>query len=338
MTGLQKTTAAAPNNLQRVDFDQEKFTELIRQKGKDVILEVALMCGCKSPAANAQSNCRNCGGSGWIFVNAKETRMVLQKINLVNDFAPWSEENRGFVNITCNADEEIAFYDKLTDKNGIATFQQVLFFKEAEDHTIFTYTTYPIKAIKYVGLFKGVGVPHQKLVENVDYTFERNIITLINEDLIQGTIENTNITIRYKHSPVFHIVEMKRETMETYEFNAGSEVLKHMPLSAIARRAHYIPNIENISGNRLLNNDYTESTCNENIFMPKKVYPKIRQEFSESTSTYTNIKLIGKQIMLFRNGVLDSQYVLSLTTGMITPTFPYQASEYIDIYIWGNAS
>ena len=336
MATIQKTTGSSP--LPRVDFDQKMFTDLIQQKGKEVIIEKAHICPCKSPSTNAQSNCQNCGGTGWIFVNPTTTRMVMQNINLVNDFAPWSEENRGFVNISFDACEELSYLDKITDVNGRAIFSQVLFFKEATDTTIFTYTTYPIKEIKYVGLFKGVSVPLQKLVLNVDYTFQNNVITLINQTLIQnGNVEDTNITVRYKHSPVFHLVEMKRETMETFEFINGSERLKHMPLSAIARRAHYIPNIENLTGNRLLNNNYTESMCN--IFVPNQMkYLPIHYVFTDTAATYTNIQLIGKLIMLFRNGVLDTQYTLDLLTGTITPTYSYQANEYIDIYIWGAAS
>lgn len=333
---VQKTTGSAPQNA-RTDFDKKGFSDLIQQKGKDVVIEKAIQCPCKSEAVNAQSNCKNCGGTGFIFVNPKEVRMVMQKINLVNDFAPWSEENRGFVNISYEACEELAWMDKITDKNGISIFNQVLFFKAAEDSSVFTYTTYPIKKALYVGLFKGVDEPIQKLVENVDFTIERNIVRLINDDLIQDTVQNTNITIRYKHSPVFHVVEMKRETMETFEFNDGKEVLKHMPLNAIARRAHYISNIENLSGNRLLNNNYPEKNCN--VYMPaKKIYLPISKTFTEETISFTDIHLINKMIIMFRNGQQDNQYTLDLSTGTVTPTNPYQENEYITIYILSEVS
>lgn len=263
MSGLQQTTGLAPQS-PRVDFERKAFDDLIAQKGKDVIIEKALRCPCKNPSSgNALSTCKNCGGCGWIFVNPYQTRMIMQKINLVNDFTPWSEENRGFVNISFNANEELTFMDKITDVNGIATFNQILFFKEAQDTTVFAYTAYPIKEIKYIGLFKADNQPLQRLVEGVDYTFTNNIIKLINSSLIDAQgVGNTSISVRYKHAPVFFLMEMKRETMETFEFNGGGEQLKHLPLSAIARRAHYILNTENLTGTRLLSNNYSD--CNVN--------------------------------------------------------------------------
>lgn len=261
MSGLQQTNGIAPPN--RVDFNKEDYDVLIEQKGRRVLVEKALLCPCKSPSVNQQSNCKNCGGTGYAFVNAHETRMIIQKINLVNDFAPWSEENRGFANISFNASEELTWMDKITALDGIVIFNEVLFFKQKASE-IFTYTVYPIKGIVYVGLWIDVDQQYQELTLGTDYTYENNVIKLINNSLVQGTVDNTNITIRYKHAPVFHLIEMKRETMETFEWKDG-EVLRHLPLSAVARRAHYIPNINNLSGDRLLNNDFVEKTnCNNN--------------------------------------------------------------------------
>jgi hypothetical protein len=259
---LQKTNGnVAPPN--RVDFHKQDFDDLIAQKGRNVLVEKAIQCPCKGEGTNQQSTCRNCGGTGYAWVNPYTTRMVTQKINLVNDFAPWSEENRGFVNLSYNADEELTYMDKITALDGEAIFNQVLFLKQ-KGNTVFAYTVYPIKEIKYLAVFIDDVTPYQRLIEGTDYTFQNNVITIINDDIIQDSVQTTNITIRYKHAPVFIFVESKRETMETFEYKDG-ERLYHMPLSAIARRAHYIPNIENIAGDRLLNNNFQETpNCNNN--------------------------------------------------------------------------
>ena len=66
------------------------------------------------------------------------------------------------------------------------------------------------------------------------------------------------ITIRYIHAPSYHVIEMKRETMQTYRFNTGTEVLQNMPLSGIGRRAQYILTAPNLQGDNLLDNSYPE--------------------------------------------------------------------------------
>lgn len=336
MATLQKTSGNAPTP--RVDFDKQAFDDIITQKGRNVVVTRALKCPCKSPVTNQLSNCRNCGGVGYVFINPEQTRMVVQKIDLVNDFTPWSEENRGHVSLSYNSCEDLTWMDKITIVDSEAIFNEVLFFKETQNSVVFAYTVYPIKKVKYLGLYIDNNTKLKKLVLNVDYTFENNIITLINQSLIQGgDVVNTSITIRYVHAPVFYIVEMKRESMDTFVLTEGSEKKVKLPLNAVARRAHYVLNTENINGTRLLDNNYTESMCN--IFVPNQMkYLPIHYVFTDTAATYTNIQLIGKLIMLFRNGVLDTQYTLDLLTGTITPTYSYQANEYIDIYIWGAAS
>lgn len=262
MSGIQKTNGnVAPPN--RVDFHKPDFDDLIAQKGRDVQIERALACPCKGTDTNQSSKCKNCGGTGFSWVNAYQTRMVSQKVNLVNDFAPWSEENRGFVSLSFNANEELTWMDKVTFLDGEAIFNQVIWLKES-GNTVYAYTTYPIKQIKYLGVFIDDDTKYKQLVEGTDFTYEDNVITIISDDVIQtDDVTQTNLTIRYKHAPVFYIVEMKREVMETFEYRDG-ERLYHMPVSAIARRAHYIADIENLTKNRLLDNSYPESNCNNN--------------------------------------------------------------------------
>ena len=84
---MKQTFITAPP---RADLHKREFDTLIHQKGRDVLLETALQCPCKSPSTNQQSDCKNCGGTGWIFVNPRETRMVLTAINAVTEFRPWS--------------------------------------------------------------------------------------------------------------------------------------------------------------------------------------------------------------------------------------------------------
>lgn len=246
----------------RADLIKADFDTLIHQKGGDVIIETALVCPCKSEKTNQQGNCKNCGGNGWIFINPTQSRMVVSAIDVVTQFRPWSEELVGTVNITAFKEDRLAEMDRVTILNGESIHNEVLFFKETEEEdVIFTYSTYNIKQILYIGLFKGISLPLQRLVEGIDYTIERNIIKILKTDGFPfPDIENNNITVRYIHAPQFHIVQMKRDTMETYVWNSG-EKLQHMPISAIGRRAHFQLGAQNLRGDRLIDNSYTEDKC-----------------------------------------------------------------------------
>lgn len=244
----------------RADLQKQDFDNLIYQKGRDVILEKALQCPCKSRSANQQSNCRNCGGTGWVFINPTKTRMVLTAIEAVTEFRAWSEELRGTVNITSFVEDELSQMDRITAVDGESIHNEVLFFDTAEGFN-FTYATYNIKEILYISMFRGVDTPLLRLKEGTDYTVENNTIKLLLSTLPFSEVEDNNITIRYKHAPQFHVIEMRRDTMQTFVWNNGKENLQHMPVSAMARRSHYQLSAENLSKTRLLDNSFEEKKC-----------------------------------------------------------------------------
>jgi hypothetical protein len=117
----------------RANFINTEFDINIWEHGYNVIHELGLQCPCKSKNTNQQSNCKNCGGSGWIFLNPTKTRMVLHSMNLNTKYQMWSQENAGTVSISCRSNETLGFMDRLTVLDGLAIFWEVLFLKEIFD-------------------------------------------------------------------------------------------------------------------------------------------------------------------------------------------------------------
>lgn len=250
----------------RADLIKQEFDVLIHQKGRDVLLETALICPCKSESTNQSSACKNCGGAGWVFINPRRTRMVLTAIDAVTEFRPWSEELRGTVNITARVEDFLSHMDKITVIEGESIHNEVLFIKQ-KGSVAFTYSTYNIKSILYIALFVGDNQLLKRLVLNEDYLITDNIIRFSEQFIQSNNIafsegSLSSITIRYKHAPQFHVIEMKRDTMQTFHQNVKQEMNQNMPISAIARRAHYQLTAQNLNGDRLLNNSY-KLTCNQ---------------------------------------------------------------------------
>lgn len=252
---LQQTILSQP----RVDFVKSDFDVLIDQKGRRVLFEKALQCPCKSKSTNQQSDCKNCGGTGWVFVDPKETRMVLSSVSVVNEFKDWSEESRGFVNITSKDEDEVGWMDRITLLDGKAYMSEVLHFKKV-DGMMFAFTAYPIKEMKYIATFDGSGQPLRPLRKDVDYTFQGQLIKLSEPFFLD---QDVSASVRYVHAPQFYILELKRETMQTFTYDDGTEKLKHMPISALGRRAHYVLDPANAYGVGLIRNYYKDqSDCN----------------------------------------------------------------------------
>lgn len=246
-------------NKSRADFVKSKFDTLIWEKGYDVILEKSLRCPCVSKNSNQQSNCKNCGGTSWIFVNPKKTKVVMHSINMTTKFQSWSELNVGTASVSALAEDETSYMDRITALDGIAIFGEALFLKN-NDNTYYFATIYDIKEITFLALFVNTSVVLKPLIYNIDFTYSGNKIILLKpDDYIDPllTEQDISITVRYKHAPQFHIIDIPRETMQTFVNIAGSgEEEVNLPVHAVARRSHYVLDRQNFDNTRILDNSH----------------------------------------------------------------------------------
>jgi hypothetical protein len=250
---LQQTYIDNSNANNRADFDKEAFDRLISEKGREVILRKALQCPCKSDTVNQLSTCKNCGGTGWIYVNPITTRMVLSGVDVSTKYAPWSEEARGTVAVTAMCEEELSYMDQITLVDGESVFSEVIVIKQAGSN-LFAYTTYDISELLFVGLFVSDKEPIVQL-DPAQYTIVDNIFRVVDSDIIKGS----SITLRYKHRPSFVIIEFKRETIQSFKLDK-SETLLNLPVSAFAKRLHYHVIARNLASDWLINNNFDISS------------------------------------------------------------------------------
>lgn len=248
-------------NTVQAQFNRNEFEKLIYEKGYNVIHEKCLICPCKSTSTNQLSNCKNCGGSGFLFINPRSSRMVITSISIENDFKPWSQEAAGTINITAAPEDELSIWDRITIVDGISIFtESVNFFIDILDNKLKGILSYSPKEISYIGLFINVNTPLKRLFPIVDYVVENYTIKL-NDSYLNDFNEDDpyNITIRYKHSPVYNILEMRKEMMISRIGVYSSEKEIYLPVSAMARRSHYIERLKGLGNiQNLLDNNYSD--------------------------------------------------------------------------------
>lgn len=253
-----ETTSLGPP---RADLDRSWYEDIILQKGRNVIHQKAILCPCKSKSTNAQSNCKNCGGIGWLFINPKETRMIITGLNIVSDVKGWSEESRGTINISCSDTEELSYMDKITLTDGESIHSETIHLRRSGTD-VFAFTAYPIKKILYAGLYINETTALTR-VERSDITIDKlhlnSTLIKLNPSLVDESNDDISLTLRYKHAPVYHVLEMRRETMQSFKFQFLNEQQQNFPLSAIGRRAHYMTDQITLGGDTLINNSYDES-------------------------------------------------------------------------------
>ena len=240
-----------------VDFEVNDFEAAIRDKGYDVIWHKAIQCPCKSIGNDHQSTCKNCGGSGWLFINPTKTRAIITSIDVERSYEMEGRRDLGKVMVTMSHEDKISHMDKIELVNSDSEHSEVFYpRRETVDQQLFAYTRYDIKSVQYVGLYEGDTVPLRRLTqENEDFTFIDNKIVLANRFTgVLSEYPRTSITIRYTHSPLYHIWEITHDARDSL-IETGNGIVK-LPVQGIGKRAHLILEAENFQGDRLFDNSF----------------------------------------------------------------------------------
>lgn len=254
----QPSTAGKP----QVYLVKSDFDALLAQKGYDVYHDHAIKCPCSSKNGGAsQSSCKNCGGSGWFYVNRTKTRIVLQSMNVNTQQKEWSQERLGTANITARAEDRLSFMDRLTLIDSESEHSQVLFLeKQPDTNKLYGNLRYNPIEIYSIFMYQGADVAHKLLEEGVDYTINRNQIKV---NVEYGSVQNPTISVRYKHNAEYTVIDLPRDVMtstikDTDNGNVEKDV--QFPISAIGRRSHYMPDRNDYYNDNLIDNSFdTES-------------------------------------------------------------------------------
>lgn len=306
------TRQQAPNlsGQPQVDFRKNDFDAAVEQKGYRVYHEQNINCPCGDDTNGNQplSSCQNCGGSGHVFINKTQTRMIITSMNVDTQHKEWSEERIGTASITARDVDRLSYMDRITLIDGQSEFSQILHPTIIEVNTfdkLVAFTFYDIEDIEAIFLFEGA-TNKLKLLENItDYTYQYNRIVLDDQ---YNSLINPTISVRYKHKPQFLVIDIPRDIMNSPVVNKTTGQIEELtfPIHAIARRAHYVLDQENYVGNRVFDNSF-QSACTINELTK---FDKIikNSEISTIFDTLTQTQLEELFKLLF---IQDSLYAIT---------------------------
>lgn len=254
-------------------FRKEDIDGLVSNKGYRVIYETALLCPCKTKEIDHRNTCQNCGSTGFLWVNPTRTRMLITGI--VHDdkykdagWVDWGFVDSGMAMITSFEENKLSFMDRITVENAHTHHNQIMFPELNDNETnYFSFTKYTIESIHFIGLFVNDETPIKKLEESIDYTFHDNVIEYTDAFttyLTDNNISAPSVSIRFVHKPIFHIVDVVRESLTSTKNNVaqGQQELI-LPIKAVGKRAHLIKDTENYTGDRLLDNSWLPDACED---------------------------------------------------------------------------
>ena len=243
-------------------FNPANFQQAITNHGYDVWLEKAVICPCRDKAnGHHDTSCKNCGASGWIFVNKTETRAVVQHFNQQTKYQQWTEANMGTVNVTTSSVDHVGFMDRLTVLDVVTSYSQVVHARLSSTGKLFGFLAYQPTEIELAYIF---ATPDSALIPlaSTDYQIVGNRFQLADAfltSLVGITDDNLkylNVTLRYFHTPVYHIIDVNREVIKnrSKDCSTGIKTLKELPISSVAKKPHLLYEMPDFSGDGLFDN------------------------------------------------------------------------------------
>lgn len=248
-----------------VEFRRDDYNAAIWNKGYEVILETAVRCPCKTENHDSLVTCQNCLGRGWFFINPLRTRALISGINKNTDYKEWSVEMIGTVQISVPDIHKISFMDRITLVNTAANdiqnrsvFSEVKRLRTYETNKPFIFLSYEIKKVKDIFVFVNSSTPLIRL-ETTDYSIRSQNGYTIEFDYDFDLITDFNgvVSVLYEHELQYHILDVPHDVRNSY-IRDKNGILKQqfLPINAVARKAHYVLNVDNYESGFVIDNTY----------------------------------------------------------------------------------
>ncbi len=237
------------------DFVPKEFSNLIKSQGYNVVYEEALSCPCKSDDSGFLNTCRNCGGSGYVFVNPQPVKMILTGVSSSHAYDETARIGIGQMYATPVMPLRLCPMDRITTMDGKSEHKEVVFpSKDVTTGNFFALLHYPVATGLYVGLFDGADRCLRRLHEGVDYIFENKTLHFTSR---HSALERPSVTVRYAHWPQYHVWDILNDirSVKTQGLN-GARQNNFMPVRAVVKRTHLILDKENFYGNKVVDNSW----------------------------------------------------------------------------------
>jgi hypothetical protein len=229
------TPPPPPPSGPQVYHNLDDFEGLIAGHGQPVELATALGCPCRdATTGSAQQTCSSCLGMGYLFPLVHNTLAVLQQLGATRKAYNWAEATLGTVSISITNADKLGHMDRLTLLKAETTYQQqaTIYAPIAPGDPALTVLVYPPLTIEHAYTWNPATHQAEPLPDGAILAQTERVLAL------DPALAGRQLAIRYRHRPVYHIVEIPRDIMTAPSDPTAK--LRSFPLHAIGRRAHLL--------------------------------------------------------------------------------------------------
>ena len=242
-------------------WDRVPFDQAIESKGYEADIYRALRCPCAEQATgNALSDCQNCGGTGWFFIDKQHSQILCSSMSNRNKYENWTIENTGTVNITTRPQDKLGYMDMVVlTELEMWTSERVMLYLNTADNNYFSFLIYEPVSVFDVYLFVDKTKP-LIYIDPSDYTVSNNKI-VISQAILDGiaVLQYPMISLRYTFNPTYYVMDINRDlikqkTKPSCADDAATLNKTNYPLNCVARLAQWVLKAPNYDGVGLIDN------------------------------------------------------------------------------------
>jgi hypothetical protein len=259
---ITKPTPPSSAGNPAVYFNKDKFESVIERHGYEVVIEHAIACPCRSGDGQHRTDCYNCRGTGWVFINPRNTKALITSINRSTKYKNWSVEMIGTASVTTYFSERFSYMDRITmvnneTINNTSILSENLKIREIEGEDPFIFLTYKPINIESTFIFINFNTKLVRLIEGTDFVKNEDNPYIISFSYDFPIGFNGTISITYEHELQYHVLDMPHDVRNSYKVNnEGKDEQLTLPVMAIARKAFNVFEKTDYGDTGMVDNSY----------------------------------------------------------------------------------
>lgn len=214
-----------------VPFDRVKFEKLVQVKGYDVTWEKGLKCPfLKGPNPLDHSvTCKVCT-YGWVYIDAKQTRMIATSLTLPQQFYAFGRFSAGRVQFTAFPEFKVSFFDRITLHNSRTRYQEYVLRNRSSTKDRTTFNPLCFEAIAWATSDTAYDVA----IEGDYIITESGEIEWVTS---HRPPPNTHYSVIYYHRPMYIVLDL---THQVRDLNTRGGKQEEFPVQVVAQLDQFL--------------------------------------------------------------------------------------------------